>query len=153
MAKTEFKSVDEYIASQPDAVQGILRRVRSVIRKAVPEAQEIISYKMPTYKMYGDRLLYFAAWKQHYSIYAATEQVMAEFKDELASYQVDRGTIRFPLSEPVPVKLIGRIVKFRAKEVAEREKARAAAPGNRAAASKRPRTAISVTRTANKSRR
>jgi uncharacterized protein YdhG (YjbR/CyaY superfamily) len=144
MAKTDFKSVDEYIASQPDAVQGILRRVRSIIRKAVPGAQEVISYKMPTYKLNGIRLLYFAAWKQHYSIYAATEQVMAEFKDELASYRVDRGTIRFPLSEPVSVKLIGRIVKFRAKEVSQREKARAAAPKNRAAASARPRTARSA---------
>jgi uncharacterized protein YdhG (YjbR/CyaY superfamily) len=146
MAKTDFKSVDEYIASQPDAVRGILERVRSVIRKAVPEAQEVISYKMPTYKLYGDRMLYFAVWKQHYSIYAATEQVMVEFGGELAPYQVDRGTIRFPLSEPVPVKLIGRIAKFRAKEVAEREKARAGAPGNRAAASARPRTARSVPR-------
>jgi uncharacterized protein YdhG (YjbR/CyaY superfamily) len=153
MAKTDFKSVDEYIASQPDAVRGILRRVRSIIRKAVPEAQEVISYKMPTYKLYGDRMLYFAVWKQHYSIYAATEQVMAEFGGELAPYQVDRGTIRFPLSEPVPVKLIGRIAKFRAKEVAEREKARAGAPGNRVAASARPRTKMGITRTANKSRR
>jgi uncharacterized protein YdhG (YjbR/CyaY superfamily) len=128
MAKTDFKSVDEYIASQPEAVHGILRRVRSIIRKAVPEAQEVISYKMPTYTLYGGRLLYFAAWKQHYSIYAATEQVVAAFQDELASYEVDKGTIRFPLSEPVPVKLIGRIAKFRAKELAEREKAKAAAP-------------------------
>ena len=131
MANTDFKSVDEYIASQPEAVQGILARVRSTIRKAVPRAQEIISYKMPTYMLYGGRLLYFAAWKQHYSIYAATEQVVAAFQDELASYEVDKGTIRFPLSEPVPVKLIGRIAKFRAKEVAEREKAKAAAPKSR----------------------
>jgi uncharacterized protein YdhG (YjbR/CyaY superfamily) len=133
MAKTDFKSVDEYIASQPEAVQGILGRVRSTIRKAVPEAQEVISYRMPTYTLYGGRLLYFAVWKQHYSIYAATEQVVAAFRDELASYDVDKGTIRFPLSEPVPVKLIGRIAKFRAKEVAEREKAKAAAPKNRPA--------------------
>jgi uncharacterized protein YdhG (YjbR/CyaY superfamily) len=72
-------------------------------------------------------LLYFAVWKQHYSIYAATEQVVAAFQDELASYEVYKGTIRFRLSEPVPVKLIGRITKLRAKEVAEREKAKAAA--------------------------
>ncbi len=130
-SKTDFKSVDEYIASQPEAVQGVLGRVRSTIRKAVPGAQEVISYKMPTYTLYGARLLYFAAWKLHYSIYAATEQVVAAFQEELASYKVDKGTIRFPLSEPVPVKLIGRIAKFRAKEVAGREKARAAARKNR----------------------
>ena len=131
MAKTDFKSVDEYIASQPEAVQGILAQVRSAIRKAVPEAQEIISYQMPTYTLHGGRLLYFAVWKVHYSIYAATEQVIAAFQGELASYEVDKGTIRFPLSEHVPVKLIGRIAKFRAKETAAREKAKAAPPKNR----------------------
>jgi uncharacterized protein YdhG (YjbR/CyaY superfamily) len=128
MPKTEFKSVDDYIASQPEAVQGVLTRVRSTILKAVPGAREGISYKMPTYILYGVRLLYFAVWKQHYSIYAATEQVVASFHDELAPYEVDKGTIRFLLSEPVPVKLIGRIAKFRAKEVAARENAKAAMP-------------------------
>jgi uncharacterized protein YdhG (YjbR/CyaY superfamily) len=131
MAKTGFRSVDEYIASQPAAVQGILGRVRSTIRKAVPVAREVILYKMPTYTLHGGRLLHFAVWKQHYSIYAATERVVAAFQDELAPYKVDKGTIRFPLSEPVPVKLIGRIAKFRAEEVAGREKAKAAAPKNR----------------------
>ncbi|MGO9895799.1 MAG: iron chaperone [Bryobacteraceae bacterium] len=131
MAKTDFKSVDEYIGSQPEAVRGIVGRVRRTIVKAVPEAQEVISYRMPTYTLNGGRLLYFAVWKRHYSIYAATEQVVAAFRDELAAYEVDKGTIRFPLSEPVPMKLIGRIAKFRAKEVAEREKAKAAAPKNR----------------------
>ena len=66
MANTDFKSVDEYIASQPEIVQGILRRVRSTIRKALPGSQEVISYRMPTYTLYGARLLYFAVWKQHY---------------------------------------------------------------------------------------
>jgi uncharacterized protein YdhG (YjbR/CyaY superfamily) len=131
MAKTGFNSVDEYISSQPDSVQGILGRVRGAIRQAVPEAQEVISYKMPTYKLNGARLLYFAVWKQHYSIYAATEQVVAAFQGELASYEIDKGTIRFPLSDPVPVMLIGRIARFRAKEVAAREKAKAAPPKNR----------------------
>ena len=74
MAKPNLKSVDQYIASQPGAVQGILGRVRRAIRKAAPEAQEVISYRMPTYMLHGSRLLYFAAWRQHYSIYAATEQ-------------------------------------------------------------------------------
>ena len=127
MARTDFKSVDEYIASQPEAVQGILGRVRSTIRKAVPGAEEVISYKIPTYKLDNRPVLYFAGWKHHYSLYPATERVVAAFKDELAPYEVKKGTIRFPLSQPVPVKLIGRIAKFRAKEVAEREKVTAAA--------------------------
>ena len=123
MVKRDSRSVDEYIAAQPEAVRGILERVRSTICRAVPGAQEVISYKMPTYLLNGQRLLYFAVWKQHYSIYAATQQVVAAFQDELASYEIDRGTIRFSLSEPVPAKLIGRIAKFRAKEIAQRGKA------------------------------
>jgi uncharacterized protein YdhG (YjbR/CyaY superfamily) len=126
MTKTDFKSVDEYIASQPEAVRGILERVRSTIRKAVPEAEEVISYKIPAYTLHSGPVLYFAGWKQHYSLYPATAHVVAAFKDELAPYEVRKGTIRLPLSQPVPVKLIGRIAKCRAKEVAEREKAKAA---------------------------
>ncbi len=122
MAQTDFKPVDEYIASQPEAVQGILGRVRSAIRKAVPEAEEVISYKIPAYKLPRGVVLYFAGWKQHYSLYPATKRVVAAFKDELAPFDVGKGTIRFPLCQPVPVGLIGRIAKFRAKEVAEREK-------------------------------
>ena len=128
MAKTNFKSVDEYIASQPEASRGTLARVRNIIREAVPGAEEVISYKIPTYKLHGGPVLYFAGWKRHYSLYPASGRVVAAFKDELASYQVNKGTIRLPLSQPVPVKLIAGIAKFRAKEVAEREKANAAAP-------------------------
>ena len=131
MARTDFKSVDEYIASQPAAVQGLLKRVRSTIRKAVPGAEEVISYRMPMYKLHGEPVLYFAGWRQHYSLYPATGHVVVAFKDDLAPYEVNKGTIRFPLSEPVPVKLIERVAKFRAKEVAEREKAKAAAPKKR----------------------
>ena len=133
MAKPEFKSVDEYIASQPEAVQGLLMRVRSTIRKAVPAAEETISYKIPTYKLHGGPVLYFAGWKHHYSLYPASGRLVEAFGDELAPYEISKGTIRFPLSEPVPVKLIGRIAKFRAKEVAEREKLKAPVPKKRPA--------------------
>ena len=75
MAKTSFKSVDDYIASQPEAVQAVLQRVRSIIRKAVPGAEEVISYQIPTYKLHGRAVLYFAGWKQHYSLYPATGRV------------------------------------------------------------------------------
>lgn len=131
MAKTDFASVDEYIASQPETAQSILKRVRSAIRKALPEAEEVISYKIPTYKLRGGPVLYFAGWRQHYSLYPAGDQVVAAFRDDLAPYTVSKGTIRFPLSAPVPVKLIERIAKFRAKEVAEREKTTSVAPKKR----------------------
>jgi len=118
MAKTNFKSVDEYIASQPEALQGVLERVRKTIRKAVPEAEEIISYKIPAYKLHGRPVLYFAGWKQHYSLYPATGHVVTALQDALSRYEISKGTIRFPLSEPVPVKLVERIAKLRAKEAA-----------------------------------
>jgi uncharacterized protein YdhG (YjbR/CyaY superfamily) len=127
MAKTDFNSVDEYIASQPEAAQAVLQRVRSAIRKGVPGAEEVISYQIPAYTLQSGPVLYFAGWKQHYSLYPATDQVVEAFKDDLAPYKVNKGTIRFPLSQPVPMKLIERIAKFRAKENAERKKAKAAA--------------------------
>ncbi len=111
-----FESVDEYIGAQPDAARSILKRVRSAIRKAVPAAEETISYQIPTYKMPGGRVLYFAGWKRHYSLYPASARLLAEFKDELAGYEVEKSTIRFPLAGAVPVKLIARIAKFRAAE-------------------------------------
>lgn len=119
MAKTDFKSVDEYIATFPEDVQAILQRVRSIIRKGVPDADELISYRIVGYKLHGRRVIYFAGWKNHYSLYPATDRLVEAFGDELAPYEISKGTIRFPLSEPVPVKLIERIAKFRAKEASE----------------------------------
>lgn len=110
VAKIHFRNVDEYIAAQPDAVQVSLARVRSAIRKALPRAEE-------AYKLDDEIVLYFAGWKSHYSLYPAGERLIAVFKDQLAAYTVNKGTIRFPLSEPVPVKLIGRIAKYRAKDL------------------------------------
>ena len=117
MAKTNFLSVDEYIATFPEDVQAILARVRDTVRKAVPEAVESISYQIPAYKLSGAPVLYFAGWKRHYSLYPASDQLVEALKDELAPFKVEKGTIRFPLSQPVPVKLIERIAKLRAEEV------------------------------------
>ena len=126
MAKTDFKSVNEYIASKPKDVRVALRRVRSAIRKAVPAAEEVISYQIPTYKLNGVPVLFFAGWKQHYSLYPAGDAVVAAFKDELATYELSKATIRFPLTANVPVKLIERIAKFRAEQLTMREKGKGA---------------------------
>jgi uncharacterized protein YdhG (YjbR/CyaY superfamily) len=120
MAKTDFKSVDDYISSRPEAVQGILQRVRTIIRKAMPGAEEVISYQIPAYKLNGRPVLYFAGWKQHYSLYPSSAPLVTAFKKELAGYEISKGTIRFPLSEPIPVKLIERIAKFRVKEASRK---------------------------------
>jgi uncharacterized protein YdhG (YjbR/CyaY superfamily) len=132
-AKTDVKAVDKYIASHPGAVQRVLKRVRSTIRKALPGASEMISYGIPAFKLRGRPVLYFAGWSQHYSLYPSSAHLVAAFKNELAPYEVSKGTIRFPLSEPVPVNLIEGIAKFRAKEVAEGEKKKRAAPKKRQA--------------------
>jgi uncharacterized protein YdhG (YjbR/CyaY superfamily) len=119
MAKTNFADVDEYISAQPETAQVVLQCLRSTLRKALPGAEEVISYKIPAYRLHGGIVLYFAGWKQHYSLYPAGEHLVAAFKDQLASYKVSKGTIRFPLCEPIPVKLIERIAKFRAEEAAQ----------------------------------
>jgi len=131
MAKTAFKSVDAYVATHPKDVQAILQRVRRAIRKAVPGAEEMISYQIPTYKQDSVPVISFAGWRQHFSLYGATAELVAAFEDYLAPYEISKGTIRFPLSPAVPVRLIERIAKFRAKEAAERARAKRARPKKR----------------------
>jgi uncharacterized protein YdhG (YjbR/CyaY superfamily) len=142
MAKTDFKSVDQYIATHPPEMRAVLRRVRATIRTAVPGAEEVISYQIPAYKLPGGAALYFAGWKQHYSLYPATRPIVAALGRALAGCEVSKGTIRFPLSRPVPVKLIARIAKLRAKEIAERaggKGARSERTGRKRAGPKRSR--------------
>ncbi len=127
MGMTRFKSVDAYIAAQPGEVQRVLQRIRETIRRAVPGAEEAISYGIPAYKLQGRVMIYFAGWKEHFSLYPSNERLVAAFKTELAPYDVnDKGTIRFPLDQRVPLKLIAGIAKFRAREVIEAESAKAA---------------------------
>jgi uncharacterized protein YdhG (YjbR/CyaY superfamily) len=124
--RTRPRSISAYIAAFPRPVQGVLKQVRSAIQKAVPKAEEVISYSIPAYKLHGGYVVYFAGWKQHYSLYPANARLVAAFKEDLAPYEVNnKGTVRFPLSEPVPKKLIAAIAKFRAREVAELNKAKA----------------------------
>ena len=131
MAKIEFKSVDEYIAAQPEAAQVVLERVRQAIRKALPGAEEAISYQIPAYRLNGARVIFFAGWKTFYSLYPAGPELIAKFKSQLAPYEIVKSTIRFPLSKPVPAGLIEQIARFRAQEVSRRGKAKVTrAPGH-----------------------
>ena len=131
MAKTSVTSVDDYIKAQPADSRKVLIRVRDVIRKALPDAVEVISYQIPAYKLPAGTVIYFAGWKQHYSLYPASAGLVNAFKDELSKYVVSKGTIRFPLSEPVPVRLIAQLAKFRATETVARANAKASAPKKR----------------------
>lgn len=117
VAKKRLGSVRNYIASKPKASRASLEAVRRAILKAIPGAQEGLAYQMPAYTLNGVGVLYFAGWKAHYSLYPASDVLAAEFAKELAPYERSKGTIKFPLSEPVPVRLIGRIAKFRAQQV------------------------------------
>ena len=118
MTKGVPKSVDEYIAAQPEAMRPKLEQVRAAIRRAVPDALEGIGYGMPGYKLHGKPMLYFAGFKEHYSLFAASGTFFAALGDELRGYERRKGTVRFPLTEPVPVKLISRIAKLRAAGIA-----------------------------------
>ena len=113
-------SVDEYIAGQPEAVRPKLELVRAAIRRAVPEAVEGIGYRMPGYKLHGKPMLYFAGFKGTlFGLpFAASGTFFAALDDELRGYDVRKGTDHFPLTKPVPVKLISRIAKLRAAGIA-----------------------------------
>lgn len=104
-----FKTIDEYIASFPTEIQQILENIRKKIRDKAPEAEEAISYGMPAFNLNGTYLVYFAAWKNHISLYPAPSGL----KNELSPYLSGKGTIKFPLKKPVPYDLVGKIVEFR----------------------------------------
>ena len=120
--QTAPKDIDEYIAGFPHDVQGILEKIRATTRKAAPDAEEAISYRMPTFILKGN-LVHFAAFKQHIGFYP-TPTGIEKFQDELSVYEGARGSVRFPLEKPIPFGLISKIVKFRAKENLERAEAR-----------------------------
>ena len=104
------KKIDEYIAAQEEVVQPRLKEMRSLIRSAIPEAEERISWSMPTYWK-GKNLLHFAAFKKHLGFYPGDEAV-ARFKDELKDYDVSKGTIRLPYSADLPAELIQRMARW-----------------------------------------
>src|SRR5665647_1682773 len=112
--KREFKSIDEYIAAFPKNVQFILEDFRKAIQEAAPEAEETISYQMPAFRLNGI-LVWFAAHKNHIGFYPRVSAIVA-FKDKLSRYEVSKGTVQFPLNEPIPFDLIKEIVRFRIKE-------------------------------------
>jgi uncharacterized protein YdhG (YjbR/CyaY superfamily) len=120
MTKTDFKTIDEYIATFPPDVQKILETVRQTIRKAAPEAKEKISYQIPTFALHGN-LVHFGAWKNHIGFYPASSGIKT-FRKELSGYKGSKGAVQFPLNEPMPLSLISKIVKFRVKENAIRQK-------------------------------
>ena len=115
---TATPAIDQYIASFPKDVQGILQEIRRTIGEAAPEAKETIKYRIPTFTLKGN-LVHFAAFKNHIGFYP-TPSGIERFKKDLSVYETAKGSVRFPLDRPIPFELISRIVKFRVKESLER---------------------------------
>lgn len=112
--RTKFENIDDYIVTFPENVREILEKMRKVIKDAAPEAQEAISYGMPTFKLNGN-LVHFAAYKKHIGFYP-TSSGIAAFKDEISQYKYAKGSVQFPLDKSIPYDLVRKIVVFRVKE-------------------------------------
>ena len=120
--QTAPKDIDEYIAGFPPDIQEILEEIRMTIRKAAPDAEETIKYRMPTFTLKGN-LVHFAAFKKHIGFYPAPTGI-EEFQNELSVYEGGKGSVQFPLDRPIPFDLISKIVKFRVEENLARAKAK-----------------------------
>jgi uncharacterized protein YdhG (YjbR/CyaY superfamily) len=114
--------VENYFASVPEDARATLEQLRKTIKATVPKAVEVIWYQMPTFKLNERPLLCIAAFKNHCSLFAMSHAVLNAYKDELKSYQTSKGTIRFPLDQPLPAALVRKVVKARIKEHAARNK-------------------------------
>lgn len=113
-AITNVDTIDAYLATQPDNVRALLQQLRTTIRKAAPGAREVISYRMPAFKQNGI-LVYFAGYKNHIGFYP-TASGIAAFRKEFKNYKWSKGAVQFPLDQPLPLKLVEQIVKFKVKE-------------------------------------
>ena len=122
MNKPVPKNIDEYIAGYPKGVQKLLEQVRNTIKKAAPKAEEKINYGIPTFTLNGN-LVHFGAFKNHIGFYAAPTGHKA-FEKELSVYKTGKGSVQFPIDQPMPLALIAQIVKFRVIENSEKMKAK-----------------------------
>lgn len=119
---TKFKTIDEYHAAFPAEVQTILAEIRTTIKQAAPNAKEVISYNMPAFRQHGI-LVYYAAYKSHIGFYSLPSGNQA-FQKQLSKYKQGKGSIQFPIDEPMPLKLITDMVKYRLKEDQEKYEAK-----------------------------
>jgi uncharacterized protein YdhG (YjbR/CyaY superfamily) len=119
---TKFKTVDEYLASFPANTKKILQEIRNTIKQSAPQAEELISYNMPAFKLRG-MLVFYAAYERHIGFYPTASGIKA-FKKEISQYKNAKGSVQFPIDEPMPFDLISKIVKFKVKENQEKERAK-----------------------------
>lgn len=119
--KNGFDSIEEYILQFPANVQAILQELRKTIKESAPEAEEKISYQMPTFYLYGNNLVHFAAYKKHIGFYPSPSGIEA-FKEEISKYTWSKGAVQFPINSPIPLELVAKIVRFRVEENLRRQK-------------------------------
>lgn len=111
-----IKTIDEFISQYPFEVQAILQKIRAAIQKSAPGAEEAMAYGIPTFRLNGKNLVHFSAFKAHIGFYP-TPSGIEKFKKELSVYEGAKGSVKFPLTKPIPYALIGKIVQYRVKEV------------------------------------
>jgi uncharacterized protein YdhG (YjbR/CyaY superfamily) len=121
MDNLPVKTIDEYLAYQPEKVMEVLENLRQIIRETAPEAEEVISYGIPAYKYHG-MLVYFAAYKKHCSLFAGNGALTEQMEEQLKAYKTSKGTIQFTVEKPIPDELVRKIVKIRMKQNEEKMK-------------------------------
>lgn len=119
MPRRQFNTMDEYIAAFPQNVRDILEKLRRIIRESAPQSEEAISYGIPTFKLNGN-LVHFAAFKNHIGFYPTPSAIVA-FKRELSPYKQAKGSVQFPIDQPIPFDLVKKIVKYRVRENLDRK--------------------------------
>ena len=115
------KTIDAYIAAFPAEVKQILEQIRAIVKKVAPDAEETISYDIPTFNLGGTYLVYFAAWKKHIALYPVSPQLAEQLSEDLSKYKGSKGSVHFPLNKPIPFDLIEKIVAWRLKEHASEQ--------------------------------
>jgi|SRR5579885_3542410 len=132
VTKQKFETVEQYFASLAPDARKTLSKVREAIIAAAPDAEELIRYQIPSFRVHGAALVYYAAFKDHCSFFPANANtIFKQFKEELKGYEISKGTIRFPIDKPLPASLIKKIVRARASENKERSAAKAKAVKSR----------------------
>jgi uncharacterized protein YdhG (YjbR/CyaY superfamily) len=120
-SRSQFKTIDEFVAGFPKNVRDVLEELRRAIRESAPKAEEAISYGIPTFDLNGKHLVHFSAYKNHVGFYPTSSGIEA-FKKELSPFKTSKGTVQFPLDKPIPLDLVKKIVRFRVKEIESRKK-------------------------------
>jgi uncharacterized protein YdhG (YjbR/CyaY superfamily) len=123
MSAKKYKTVDEYIADRSPQIRKPLKDLRKAIKESAPLAEEVISYNMPAFKFHGI-LVYYAAHKEHIGFYPGGSLINEVFKDQLTGYETSKGTIKFPYSKSIPVRLVKRIIKYKVKVNVDKKKAK-----------------------------